>query len=134
MKPNVKAFVIKELRRSSMKWYAKSEARKRAFIRKDGRSHIFGCEMCGGEFKSKEIQADHIDPVVDIFDENQSMDKYIDRLFCEANGYQILCIECHNHKSAIEDKIKAQYRKGLLSKEEGYAILIEQCHPKKGNK
>lgn len=45
---------------------------------------------------------DHIDPVVDPKKGFTSWDDLIERLFCEKEGLQLLCPECHEEKTADE--------------------------------
>jgi 5-methylcytosine-specific restriction endonuclease McrA len=52
------------------------------------------CAHCRGLFPQNGVQADHVVPVVGP-EGFQSWDMYIARLFCEANGFEILCKACH---------------------------------------
>jgi hypothetical protein len=42
-------------------------------------------------------------------------DEYILRMFCDEDGYQVLCKECHDAKSNEEKKIRAEVRKKTLT-------------------
>ena len=68
-----------------------------------GRQAMFHkCADCGGEFVAKEVVADHIVPVV-LTTGFDSWDGVIDRLFCEVEGFQCLCKECHGVKTKAEN-------------------------------
>jgi hypothetical protein len=48
------------------------------------------CNGCGKEFVAKDVQADHIQPVVG--EEGFiSWDVYIERMFCDKQNFQCLC-------------------------------------------
>lgn len=92
-----KSFIVSTLRRSSYRWYGRYEAMKRARIERG----LYRCNVCKGAFKNKEINLDHILPVVPLtgFD---TWEGYLDRLFCEPEGMQVLCKTCHDIKCSLE--------------------------------
>lgn len=51
------------------------------------------------------LYKDHIDPVIPIDRTQQSMtlDELSDRIFCEIDNIQILCKDCHDIKSKLEN-------------------------------
>ena len=111
----IHTFIVGVLRAGARRWPAKHEAMEEAFvgrkISKAGRmAKHYKCKHCGGEFTSKDVNCDHIDPVVDPTVGFVDWNTYIKRLFIEKEGYQILCSECHNKKSAEEKKIAKEYR------------------------
>jgi hypothetical protein len=55
-------------------------------------------------FPSSEVQADHINPVIDPTVGFVSWDSVIERMFCETDGFQILCKTCHTVKSNAEKR------------------------------
>jgi hypothetical protein len=65
---------------------------------------ITACAGCGGFFVARDVQVDHIDPVVDPEDGFQDLDVFIDRLYCEAENLQVLCKECHKVKTNLSVK------------------------------
>jgi len=97
-KLNVKAFVIASLRRASYRWPARNEALNRARVSRG----IYKCEQCGKHFKKKEIQLDHIEPVVPVTGYT-NLDDYAHRLLCNADGYSVLCIADHEVKTLHEN-------------------------------
>lgn len=91
-----KSWVKAALRRASYKWPARWEARKASKI---GRNQ-YVCAECEGVFGNKEVQMDHIIPIApDGWDWNG----LIERLFCDASGWQVLCRECHRLKTKREN-------------------------------
>lgn len=107
---NINNFVKAKIRFASLKWPPRSQSLKDA---KKGVNQ-YECAMCHLLFKSKEVQIDHVDPVVPIDNDwpygHIDWNVYIPRLFCEVGGYQILCKTCHSAKSAMEDAMRASLR------------------------
>jgi len=102
---------IKYMRKSSFRWYPRSQAFNRAKVQvgeySTGRPKFkVACALCGNLFAQKDIQLDHLLPVVPVegwtngeeFDANE----YVDRLLCEADGFLCLCISCHKIKTQDE--------------------------------
>lgn len=130
MNPRLKTFVINVLRAASRKWEARDKAKIRGrVLAKDhpeidaGRSkYLYPCAVCGklcreiSGKKPKEFQMDHIAPVVPTngyksgleFDLNE----HVERLFCEEEGWQKICTQCHNEKSQKENTERREYKKG----------------------
>jgi hypothetical protein len=88
-------------------WPGRSEALKRSRV---GRG-LYQCAECGDAFPKKNVQLDHIEPVVSIKDGWQGFDIWIERLYCPPEGFAILCIACHETKTAIEDQMREFYKK-----------------------
>ena len=65
-----------------------------------GKQYI--CNKCGLCYPAKEVQVDHIQPVVPTDREIETWDEYIERLFCDIKNLQVLCKECHRIKSTDE--------------------------------
>lgn len=106
----MKKFLIAILRRASYKWPPRNEALKTARIERG----LYKCNACSNSFGRKEIKIDHIEPVVDPLKGFQTWDEYINRMFCQKEGFQILCEPCHNIKSDIEKKIRKEIKKKKL--------------------
>lgn len=102
--------IIPALRRASRWWPPKQENRKK---QKAAPGKI-ECESCGDIFPEKEIKSDHITPVVDVKQGFVDWNDYVERMFCDANGFQCLCASCHDSKSAIENELRKKYRKKRL--------------------
>jgi len=110
------SFIKSALRNASMKWPPKNEAKKRARVER-------GVYMCAGygrpphkvpaslppkpgnKRRINNAVVDHINPVIDPHKGFTSWDEVIDRMFCEADGLQVLCHECHKAKTADEKEI-----------------------------
>lgn len=75
--------------------------------KKTGRlAQHYVCAKCEEEFTQKDVEVDHIEPVVDPKVGFISWDEYIKRLFCDATNLQVLCKGCHKKKSNTEKKKK----------------------------
>lgn len=108
---NVKAFVIASLRRASYRWPPREEARRRVKVDRNQ----YRCEKCNKIFTRKETKIDHIKPVVDVTG-FESFDKYIERLFCDVSGFQILCKKDHDEKTKEENQIRRNVKKRVAKK------------------
>jgi 5-methylcytosine-specific restriction endonuclease McrA len=67
----------------------------------------YTCAYCLKDFPLKQVQVDHIKPVVP--KNFTTWDDFISRLYCEAKGLQVLCKPCH----LIKSKLEGQLRKGV---------------------
>lgn len=109
-----KQFVINGLRRMSYRWPSRYRTLKKANV---GRNAYF-CSMCpeGVVHPKKNIQLDHIDPIVNPETGFTTFDDYIDRMFCYESGWQVLCKEHHEIKSLAENQIRKETRKKDVDK------------------
>ena len=62
----------------------------------------YTCKGCKKEFPAKDVQVDHIDPVVCPKAGFVDWNTFVDRLFCGVENLQILCTTCHDKKTAKE--------------------------------
>jgi 5-methylcytosine-specific restriction endonuclease McrA len=69
------------------------------------------CAGCGAEVPLKDLQMDHIEPIVDPNVGFVSWDLYVERMFPEEDGYQALCKPCHKQKTADERKISTERKR-----------------------
>lgn len=99
-------WLTNKLRRLSYQWPPRREAIKRARTERG----VYKCASCEGSFGPKEIQLDHIKPVVDEEIGFVDWDTYIDRLFCSVDGFQVLCKTCHGAKTYLEQEIRKQVK------------------------
>ena len=56
---------------------------------------------------------DHIEPVIGLSGFQRGSwdwDEYINRLFCDEEGFQVLCAGCHQSKTYLEDQLRKEYR------------------------
>lgn len=107
------SFVKSALRAASRRWPPKYEALKRACVGKrhdpatGKQSFRYTCQGCANIFKAADISVDHIETAVPI-EGFTSWDEVIHRMFCEADGLQILCHDCHGIKTQNERKQRAE--------------------------
>lgn len=110
-----RSFVISALRTATRKWPAKFQTLKEANTgrrtnKKTGKlAYHYQCAGCRKEFVQSDIQVDHIFPVVDPQHGFQGWDTYIDRMFCEKQGLQVLCKTCHSQKTQVEKKEREKH-------------------------
>ena len=103
-----KAFIISVLRSGTQRYPPKyltlNEARTEKKInKKSGRlAQHYMCASCKEAFPAKDVNVDHIAPVVCPTQGFVSWDVYIERLYCEKENFQILCKPCHKIKSQQE--------------------------------
>jgi hypothetical protein len=110
-----RSFVTSTLRAGSRKWPPKYETLNAAKIEKKinkatGRlAQHYLCAMCEQEYTQKDVQVDHIKPVIDPKKGFVSWDTYIDRMFCEGKNLQVLCKVCHAEKTKLEKEISKKH-------------------------
>lgn len=96
----VRSFAMNALRRASYKWPGRFNTLKKAHI---GRNQYL-CAGCGGVFKKKEINLDHVEPVMPI-EGTEDFNVLIERLFVPESGWQVLCKDrCHAAKTEKENE------------------------------
>jgi 5-methylcytosine-specific restriction endonuclease McrA len=106
----LKSFITSGLRSMFRRWPPKftilGEAKRGKKINpKSGRlAEHFECSMCKSHYPAKEVQVDHIDPVVDPVIGFVDWNTFIDRLLCPKENLQVLCKECHKLKTQDEKK------------------------------
>ena len=110
-----RSFVTSTLRAGSRKWPPKYETLNAAKTEKKvnkatGRlAQHYKCAMCEQEYTQKDVQVDHIKPVIDPKKGFVSWDTYIDRMFCEGKNLQVLCKVCHAEKTKLEKEISKKH-------------------------
>lgn len=110
----MRAFITSALRSAFSRYPNKFKALKAAFAgrkknRKTGRDAAhYRCAQCRDVFASRDVQVDHIEPVVDKVVGFKDWDTYIDRMFCDEDGLQVLCKKCHLKKTAEERKSRGR--------------------------
>lgn len=111
------SFIKSTLRKGTTRWPPKYEvlnAAKRGKRVNDSTGRLaehYECAHCHGVFPAKEVQVDHIESVIPLTG-FISWDDVIKRMFCQADGLQVLCKTCHAIKSKEEGverrRIKAE--------------------------
>lgn len=86
----------------------------------------YECAICKRCFRdeNKQIAIDHINPIVDIESGRGTLEEWLDGLYCDVNGLQLLCNyadkdmekhggvrSCHKIKNSIESKQRSETRK-----------------------
>lgn len=104
------SFVKSALR--GARWPEKYRAVQNAFIEHGinpatGRKcKLHLCSVCRGVFPQNAVHADHITPVVGP-EGFVSWDRFIQRLFCPAEGFRVVCKACHAEVTAKEQAGRA---------------------------
>lgn len=120
---------MSQLRRGQ--WPVKYAALKAAAVGKQvnkstGRQAMhFECALCLKAFPQKEVKVDHIDTVVPLegfenaeeYPFGYDWNSIVDRLFCELDGFQVLCKPCHDTKSNRERTVRSEYKTLRKSRE-----------------
>lgn len=94
------SFIKSALRSASQRWPPRYAALHAAFVGKrtnpaSGRiAGFYKCNSCQVDFPAKNVQVNHIEPVIPITG-FKSWDDTIERLFCEQSGLEVLCVDCH---------------------------------------
>jgi 5-methylcytosine-specific restriction endonuclease McrA len=107
-----RAFIVAVLRNGSRRWPPKYQSLTLAKTDKKineatGRmAQHYRCNICEGEFPQKQIEVDHIVPVVDPKKGFTTWDTFIKRLFCPIENLQVVCKSCHKNKTK-EEKCKS---------------------------
>ena len=103
------SFIKSGLRSASQRWPPKYRVLSGAYVGtktnpKSGRlAKHYVCKGCGNEFVAKDVEVNHIIPVIPVtgFD---SWDGVIKRLFCEEQGLEVLCKPCHKKITQQENE------------------------------
>lgn len=113
------SFIASALRGATRRWAPRNQCIKNARVER-GKYRCEGCNQIvpatlppkkGNKRRIRNIVADHIAPIVDPSVGFTTWDSWIERAFCEAEGFQALCHECHTKKSNEEKAIARQRKK-----------------------
>jgi hypothetical protein len=96
-------FAMASLRRATYRWPYGHMAMSRQRVERG----FYKCEVCKEVFGPKEINKDHIEPVIPVTGK-KSWDETIERMFVKSSGYQILCLTCHDNKTQIENQMRVK--------------------------
>lgn len=112
------SFVKSAIRSMSGRWPVKYDAMKKAQVgiminEKTGRKAMhYKCACCGLNFPAKEVQVDHIEPLVPTDGASQNdWNIIIGRALVEVDGFQVLCKPCHKVKTSEENNERRNSRK-----------------------
>lgn len=104
----LKSFITSTLRGGFRKYPPKYKSLKDASLGKrlnpksKRMAEHFECKRCKGAFVAKDVNVDHVEPVVCPYTGFVDWDTYISRLFCDGSNLQVLCSPCHDIKTAEE--------------------------------
>jgi len=110
------SFIKSLLRKGTQRWGPKNTTLKSARVSK-GNYLCAGCNQVvpvtvkGEKKRVRNVFVDHIEPIIDPSEGFVSWDKVIDRMFCEEEGFQVLCAECHKEKTSEERQVATERRK-----------------------
>lgn len=97
-------FIRGKLRQGMRTWPVKHQVRVAARRRRMGVKRVmyeYPCEECKGWFPDKQIEVDHIVPAGSL-KKFTDLPQFVERLYCEADGLQLLCKPCHQLKTNRE--------------------------------
>lgn len=120
----LKNFVTQTLRRATYRWPYKNMAKNSQRLERG----LYQCQDCKGTFGPKDINLDHIAPVIDVQKGFTTWDDFISRLFVKTDGFQVLCTNiCHASKSAVENEIRRKHgQKPIKSKKKVSKTLTKK--------
>jgi hypothetical protein len=110
------SFVKSALRSASIRWPPKYQKLSEALVgtkvnQKTGRmAKHYECNLCKGHFPAKDVEVNHILPVVPI-EGFTSWDVIIERMFCEKDGLEVVCKPCHKIITQKENDERKSYGK-----------------------
>ena len=96
-------WIRRQLRRIHLLWPQKDTALRAARV---GRN-LYLCAHCKKIFNSELKQIDHINPCAGNGD-FISLDRYCHLLFVREDGYQVLCVYCHQIKTTKEAALRSE--------------------------
>jgi 5-methylcytosine-specific restriction endonuclease McrA len=103
------SFIRSALRQKSRWWKPVSDCKqkvKRPYKGPNKRQKFeYQCNYCKNWFPDKEVNVDHIIPAGTLTCAND-LPGFVERLFVEVDGLQVLCQGCHNKKTKQEKNAK----------------------------
>ena len=95
-------FIRSALRQKSRWWAPVTQAKlaaQRPYIGPNKRQkYEYQCAHCTKWFMEKDINVDHIIPVGTLKC-GADLETFVEKLFCEKENLQVLCVTCHNVKT-----------------------------------
>lgn len=112
----LRAFITSVLRGGMRKFPPKWQALEDACVGQrvnpaTGRkAKFYKCAMCGGLFLAKDVEIDHVAPIVDQKTGFTTWDDFIARLYCDVKDLQVLCKPDHKRKTKDENSARTRSR------------------------
>jgi Pyruvate/2-oxoacid:ferredoxin oxidoreductase delta subunit len=104
------SFIRSALRQKSRWWAPITQvklAARRPYTGPNKRQKFeYMCKECEAYFPEKDINVDHMIPA-GALNNGADLEGFVNRLFCEGEHLQVLCETCHNVKTQLERKEKA---------------------------
>ncbi len=94
-------FAMQALRRATYRWPYRNIALQNARIERG----FYKCESCKNGFGPKEVQKDHVEPVIPVTG-TKDLNIIVKRMLVKTSGWQILCLNCHSMKTLIENEMR----------------------------
>jgi len=110
------SFIRSLLRRGSQRWPPISEIKKKARVARG----TYLCNICQETVpvsilvdgkRRRNVEIDHIEPIVTPSEGFVDWNKFIANLFCEESNLQVTCSACHNKKSSNERQERSDNKK-----------------------
>lgn len=97
------------LRQKSRWWppisLAKQNARRPYKGMNKRQKYEYKCNICNNWFPDKEVEVDHIIEAGSL-QSGKDLEQFVERLFCEVEGLQVVCKSCHQNKTNKARKSK----------------------------
>lgn len=99
-----KSWIKNAIRRASYKFPPRYTTKTLARVERNK----YKCGICGELKTNKEVQLDHKEPVINPETGFVDWNDFVERMFPDLDGWQLLCSECHEAKSIAENAIRRQ--------------------------
>lgn len=109
------SFVKSALRSASQRWPVKYKVLSDAYVgqkinESSGRlAKHYKCKSCQQDYPAKNVQVDHVKPIIDPVSGFTTWDDVIYNMFCERDNLQVLCKGCHDIKTKSEKEERKKY-------------------------
>ena len=110
------SFIKSLLRKGTQRWGPKNTTLQKARVSKgnylcEGCKQVVPVTVKKDNKRVRNVFVDHIEPIVSPSEGFISWDKVIERMFCEEDGFQVLCDQCHKRKTAEERQIATERKR-----------------------
>ena len=99
------SFIRSALRQKSRWWKPITQCKQKARRPYKGpnkrQKFEYQCKYCEQWFPEKRVNVDHITPAGQLRTATD-LPGFVERLFCEIDGLQVLCSNCHDEKTKLE--------------------------------